>query len=381
MQMGALRVMPVLGLTLGHDSNITRVSDGEISSFVTVVSPGVRVESGEGASRFFLAYEADLARYADSSIDNYNDHLLSAGFNVEADSRNRFGATASLERGHDARGTGAREGDFFDFEGRDPDEWRQNSLNGTYDFGAEGARGSLGLMAGTRNIEYRNNREYTQFRDRSENYLGGYFGWRIQPKTRALLQVRQTNIEYDVAPPRGRPKLDSTERELFAGLEFDATGKTTGRVLAGRIEKDFDAGVYEDFSGFGWEVGVQFRPRSYSVIDVATRRSTDETNTFLRDVVSGDGSSFILRRDLTAAWTHGWNDRFNTTLDLGTSTDEYEEGTVREDDYTFFGVSAKYAFRPWLAMGAGFKSYSRDSDVPQFEYDRNEVLVTFEGSL
>jgi hypothetical protein len=214
------------------------------------------------------------------------------------------------------------------------------------------------------------------------------FRYRIASKTSATISVRQTDVDFDRERQltTGNVNFDSTERELLLGLLFDATAKTSGRIEAGRIEKDFDSSLLDDFSGFGWRVGVQFRPRTYSSIDISTSRRTDEADDVLNRSVIGNLNSFILRRDITAAWTHNWTDRFQTGVDVVFGTDEYrsalDEGRGnRDDDFSGFGVSADYTFRPWLSVGASYRRYDRDSNIAIFDYDRNFFLLSFEGTL
>jgi hypothetical protein len=56
------------------------------------------------------------------------------------------------------------------------------------------------------------------------------------------------------------------------------------------------------------------------------------------------------------SWTHDWLDRFNTTVSLGSSKDDYtvKPGVVgaiaRNDDTKTYGVAANYQMRRWLIL-------------------------------
>jgi hypothetical protein len=91
----------------------------------------------------------------------------------------------------------------------------------------------------------------------------------------------------------------------------------------------------------------------------------------------------LLARDITLAWTHGWSDRFRTSVDLGQSNEDYRvgEATRRDDRLNFWGLSAGYQMRSWLNIGAGYRNTDRSSDDRQFDYDNDEFLVSFEASL
>jgi len=362
--LGAFRLFPTLGLSAGFDSNTALTNGEEIDSWFTRVSPSARLERGSDDNRFSVSATADFATYSDSSRDNYGDYGVRADWVFSPAIKHALALDAGLNWAHDQRGTGAREGDLALIE-RDVDEYRVSNIDARYRYGSSGARGSLEFDVGARDREYLNNRIYTFARDLTETRIGGEFGWRIASKTSAVIRAEQGNIDYDQA------SLDSTERRYLAGVRFEPTAKLSGTLLAGRLTKDFDDSSREDFSGSSWRVGVQFKPRTYSTIELSSARETDETNG------SGD---FILRRDLALSWTHAWNARLSTGLDGGVSNEQHEP-SFREDKGSFLGVSANYLLRPWLRGGASYRTFSRSSDVNEFDYNRNLLMISLEASL
>lgn len=361
---GPLRVLPSAGLTLLHDSNVALTSNTEINSFLTVFSPAVRVQGGSDRNHYALNLASEFGRYQSSSIDNYVHHQVSLDWLYNPVIRHAIGFDASWERGHDARGTAAREGDLA-LLALDPDSYDRYGVGAKYRFGAPGARGRLEFNVHREQIDYRNNRQFTVFRDREDLSLGGTLFWRIAPKTSAVVSVDRVEANYKVAT------LDGTEHHLLAGVEFDATARTSGSLLFGRSWKAFDDPARPDYSGTSWRVGLKYRLRSYSTLELSTSRDTDETNGF------GD---FILRRDLTLAWSHQWNSKFGSQVDVGQVRDEHRP-SARIDDTFFYGVSGQYQFRPWLRVGAGFRDYTRDSDIPALNYSRQQWLLSLEASL
>jgi polysaccharide biosynthesis protein VpsM len=401
-QAGPFRVKPTIGLTIGHDSNVAQTADREISSFFTRLSPGIRLDSGNEQRSFSLSYEIERADYKDSDVDNYTDHLLNAGAKFSPTVRTRFGVGASLERGHDRRGENSRQGSVtaLDANGRpllsinsgvDIDQWRRSGVDGNFAYGAPGARGLLELGAGISNLEYRNNRDYARFGDRDSDYLRGRFGWRIASKTALFVEAQNGNVDYDENRRRlngSNFSLDSNTRLYRVGVKIDPTAKLSGSAAVGRERREFDDDLTPSYSGTNWNVGVQFRPRSYSVFDLSSSRASAESVNFLGGF---DATDYLISRDVTLAWTHGWSDRFQTGVDLGQARESYRSGaaTTREDDVDFWGLSADYKMREWFTIGAGYKSYQRDADVSGnsalndrlFDYDRDEISLTLEATL
>lgn len=391
-QVGPFRAVPTLGVTLEHDSNVLRSPSNELDSFVTVISPGVQLERGDESGGVVFGYEGEFGRYADFSSENYDDHRLYAQVRSSPSARLRLAGNAQYELGHDFRGeSGAQQGGFVTGPNgsllfTEPDEFRRTGLNGSMEYGAEGARALLAANAGVEDLEYRNNRQFTQFRDQQTTTFGVDFGWRVAPKTRLTLSADQNDIEFERQRPTtsGVLSFDNRERMYMLGVSFDPTSKTSGFAQFGRIEKDFDDPRIDDFSGSGWVLGMSFRPLTYSAIDVSTSRRTDEAD----DVFLGGsrGASFIVSRDFTIGWSHGWTDRFKTSLDVGQSRGSYraivdESLEVRNDQMRFWGLGLDYQFRPWLQIGAGYKAYERDSSDGLFDYDRDVLTLSFEGTL
>jgi polysaccharide biosynthesis protein VpsM len=384
-QMGAFKFRPTIGLTFGTDSNVSRVQNNEVDSPVTIFSPAFRFDSGSEVRSLSLAYEADIGRYSDSKIDDYDDHLLSLSGRYAPTARWNFDGEGHYNRGHDPRGVNSRQGRLASLAIA-PDEWTRRGVSGGVDFGAPGARGGVRLGLGTDDIAYRNNQSFARDADRSEDYIRGEFLYRLGAKTRAFLQARNNNIDYDRTRTRLNRvlDLDSSERLYSLGLEFDATAKITGRAAVQRINKDFDDRSIKDFSGTGYEIGLQFRPRSYSVFDLSASRRTDEAVNFIpQSSFTAADTNFLLVNDLTLGWTHNWTERFQTGVDIGTQRDKFrvQNADVRSDRAQFFGVNVDYRLQPWLGIGAGYRSYDRDSKSNEFDFDRDEFLLSLEASL
>jgi polysaccharide biosynthesis protein VpsM len=403
-QSGPFRVKPTIGLTVGHDSNVAQTNVNEVSSFFTRVSPGVRLDSGNETRSFSLAYELDAARYQDSSPDDYSDHRLNAGVTLSPTVRTKIDVGADYERGHDRRGTNSRQGLQTAIgssgnpipivsDGLDLDRWVRKGVDVGFHYGAPGARGALGLSAGVSNLDYNNNKSYSQFGNRQLQYLEGRFGWRIASKTQAFLSARDAKISYDLARRASGISLDSDEKTFLVGLQFDASAKTSGHFGIGRTKKDFDDARLRSYSGTAWDVGLQFRPRSYSVIDLSANRGTQEAVNFIRGAsgVNALDTDYLVSNTLTLAWTHGWSDRFHTGVDIGREKLDFRlaGNTIRNDVLDFWGLSADYQLRDWLSLGAGYKAYDRNSGINNasaadnalYDFKRDEISVSFEASL
>ena len=207
-------------------------------------------------------------------------------------------------------------------------------------------------------------------RDRSDLDLRGTFFYRIGPKTELLFEYKQTEFEYD-ATAVGTPTLDSTNRDFLFGVTWDATFKTTGVAKFGYQEKDFDSGLRNDDDNPAWEIGVIWRPRSYSIVEIFTESRHDETN--------GIGDSIEVS-EITASWEHQWRNHISSTAKFLYGEDDYNDA-IREDDRINAGIRLNYDWRRWARISAGYLYDERDSSTSFFDYERNLFDITLNLTL
>lgn len=365
LQLGSFNVFPTLGLSYGYDDNVSYLFDANraVSSNFFVFSPGVRVEA-EGEKVSFLG-QYDYSRTAFNADSRYNFDRQQLLFKLGYFVSNRSQLEASVEYidGSDRIGTGNQQGGLIDLN-LDPDQWHSFGVGGKWHYGGVGAKGALDFDLGYVDRQYDNNEQFTATRNRQTRYFGVTYSHRVSPKTSLLAQFKRTAIDYDVA------SLDNDETRYMFGAQWQATGKTSARALVGYLTKDFDDPQHDDFSGLAIETGLTWSPKSYSIFDLSLTRETDETN--------GNGS-YVIRNTADLGWTHFWRDRFSTTANVGVSDEAYKD-SLRSDDLTFYGVSAKYQFSDWLVSGLGYQHSDRNSTINEFEYKDNSVLFTLELS-
>ena len=350
---------PFLGLAAGHDDNLFMSNANRRSSPLYVVSPGLKVDARDPNKVAQLNYQGQYGRYSDSEDDNYVDHNLNAAFDVAFDRRNMLHLGYTFIRGHDPRGSTDRP-----IQGH-PDKYELKGPSASYAFGSPGAQGNLELYASQFDRRYLNNRETTFASDRKTSEVGGIFYWRAMPRTRLLLEGRHTDIDYDAATGP-----DSKEDRVYAGVTWDATAATTGTLKFGSMRKKFDSGL-PSHTETSWEGLVTWFPRTYSRFDFYTARLTNES--------TGLGS-FILTSVGGISWTHAWTDIVSTGVDLKYVKDDYQNFD-RSDETTSLGFRVGYRFRRWLTLGAEYTHSRRDSNLPQFQYDRNLYLLSATASM
>ena len=365
-QLGPITAYPTLGVKGLYTDNLTLTPSNEISTYGVVISPGIRLEATDDINTYTLLYRAEGGEYDDSPIDDYRDHEVSAGYSYQRTDRLRIDLNGSYLNEHDPRGTGAQQG-IVGGAALKPDRWHAGDFDGLVSYGAAGAKGRFDLQGGYFSKRYENNPQITDQRNRDDADIGGAFFWRIQPKTSLLVKLAYTDVDYESAD------LDSTQIGFFAGVTWEALAKTTGRAQIGASRKEFDSPGRDNSDDLAWLVGVEWRPRTYSIVKLSTTREQNEA-----DGLSGD---FILRTAADVAWTHDWRPRFSTTLNFSYAREEHEP-TPRDDDVFEVGAHLTYQARRWLSISGGYAYSERDSSLPnQFSFTQNEFFVSLGAAL
>ncbi|WP_188109786.1 outer membrane beta-barrel protein [Pseudohalioglobus sediminis] len=368
---GPVYIVPTVKAEARYVDNIFRSARDEKSSWVSDVRPRVQAWLKNGNNTYSLAYELADYRYFSSHDDDYTDHRVNLDIHHEFNARNTLNAYAEYFDAHEERGTGLAEGGLAQLIDK-PVEYEQWRWGGDYTYGSRSADGRLTVAYDYLDLDYQNFRDVTRYRDREQDTLKGTFFWKVAPRTDALVEVRYIDNEYDrINPADPGGSYDSEEWNYFAGVEWQATAKTSGSVRLGWYDRSYDSRRRSDDDGFSWEVDVDYKPRSYSNFNFGTRRFSEETNG-LGDAI--DVEEYQIR------WDHDWSGRSRTEVRSLWGDDDYT-GYTREDER--WQLEAKYLYNVdrWFDIGGGYRYEDRDSDRPSFDYSRNVYFIEAELSL
>jgi len=356
-------VYPEIEFAVKRDTNIDmQPSALQRSDTISYVRPAIRFEARSGVQNYDLGYRGEYARYNSVTDYDYDDHDVFAGGDWTLGLRHNFKLTGRYLDKIDPPGS------LQQPLTPTPSHYRQPIFAGFYAYGAQDAAGKLELQAGSYTKTYDNNRRdinnlpLTEALDHSRTDLAATLLVRVQPKTYATLTARQYVYDYtDVAPTK-----DSTETYLLAGLRWDVSTVTSGRIGFGYQTKEFDdvAGPTK-YSGGAWEGGLNWKPLFYSTFELATQKRTEEA--------TGAGD-FVVNQSTQLAWTHVWGSRITTVVTAARSKDKYS-GINREDTTWLGGARLLYAVQRWLELGADYAGSMRESNDDSFDYLRNRFML------
>lgn len=361
-------VTPALDVEARYDDNIFQTDRNEKDSLVTVLSPAVALEAGSGLDKVSLSYSGEYGAYESSSDDNYDDHGIRAEGHFEG-GRGALDGYAGFVMEHDDRGTGPSNGLGGLTTGAftAPTEYEEALYGVGVTLGNSSRRGRVELGYDGSEIEYQNFETFTRARDRQRDTFRGKVAYDLTGKTDLVLQASTSQVKYDFTPV-GQRELDSTENRILAGVEWEATAKTSGEFKLGWQDKDFDDSTRDDQDGgFTWEIGVTWQPRTYSTLGFTTQNSFRETDN------EGD---VIETTSYSATWDHNWSERLSWNAGLTFNNEDYKGSlSGREDDFFSANFGVSYDFQRWITLATGVKVANRDSSVSRADFDRNQVFV------
>ena len=358
---GIFTFKPRVGVYLNDNDNIYTTPDETVDSLIFQQTPELMIEIDPGLHRFELGYAGTYGQYERNSDDNYFDHRLSAAAFLDLGIKHKLDLSAVAFDGHEDRGRGltraAAPGD--DGFPPAPDEFGDRSADIEYRFGAPNATGRLEVGLGTRSHVYDNNRDRTQFFDRSQDLATAAFYYQFRPGTFFVVDFQHKDVEYDVQRTN-EPNLDGQEVRLRGGFIWELTGTTRGRISVGQVSKDFDDQVRPKFTGISWQVDARWSPRTYSHFDFQTSREPVET--------IGDGD-FIDNRTYRVTWTHDWSELWLTKVGLRERSEDFVN-SERQEDLSELTFELGYRIRRNLTLLFEVSRQSTDSTINSLEYDQ-----------
>ena len=360
-----LALTPTLKLGAGYDDNFRAAENRKESSAVSTIAPTLAIGADNGKLKFDARYTANHEIYHSSRKDDNTDHLFDTRIELQPDARNRFSAKAGYRKIEETATADQKV---------ENDRFNSTNVGGTYTYGADSATGQLRLGLNHDRLRYDNGLNpagggrLNADKERDSNAYVGAFLYRIAPKTKAVLEGRYTQHEY-----RSNTALDSNNKALLLGAEWEATAFTTGSLRIGRERKDFDLASKGSASTGMWEAAITWSPLTYSSFTLNTRAGFDE---------GSDGADAIDTRSVTLAWSHDWTERVNSKLSYNRSDQDFDRPTnPREDQLDSLSLGISYKLRRWLDVGVGYKYTENDSTQSGKSYQRNVVGLTLDASM
>lgn len=362
-------ITPTLQLGVSSNDNFFMTPSATQSRLIWNIAPSLNalIEDGPDSYKFDIASSTSF--HNKDTTDNFTQVNVAAGVHKEFTSQHRLDVTGDSDWLYEPRGGGLTEG-----QGSALDElvnYQQQNLTARYEYGAESSKAQVALTAGYYNKNYQNFTAISQYRDYDKPMLGitGYYN--TQAGTRAFLEVKQENYQYDVIDSNGISR-DSNDVKVLLGMEWEATAVTTGSFKVGYQNKDFDSNLRDNFSGLSWEGAVVWKPLTYSTLQLVTSRAAKDP------LLEGD---YIRESVFGATWQHDWSDFLSSVVSANYVDQQYSGNFNRKDKVKNARLGLNYLATNF-GMVTGYVDFiDRNSTQTNIEFDRVIVGLNFTFAL
>ncbi len=364
---GNMQLVPQITLGESRNDNIFLQESANAikKSWITTIDPSVALKADDGANKYELGYNLSEGIYHQSHADDFIDQVASFKANLGLSRKLMVDFNVDYNLSHDTRGSTFTGGAAAAVS--TPDKYHETNVGASVNYGANA---HIIISGDYSNKRYSNNRTRTIARDLDT--IGGIaeFDYDLTGKTSAVLEARYTQFNYQYQT--ALVNLDSREQVYFVGLNWEATGKTSGKARVGYTKKNFTKASLIDAGFFSWEVGVEWLPMSYSSWTLKTSSMPYET----------DGSgSFIKNTGVDLAWDHTWNQRVHHEATLSYSKADYQGGSARVDNITKASASVSYQWLRWLAIQPLYEYTNNSSNAVKASYKQNIWTLNLVGTL
>ena len=361
--LGPVEMVPGATLGIGYDDNVFREGEGALaneSSVVYDLAAEAEFKAQSGLSTYAATLAARNVSYASMSEANYLDFGLVGDVHQEFNSRNRLDVDFDIGRYHDA---GSTVNGSID---KTPPEYNRLKAGLKYGFGAMEARMRADLFTSFNQESYQEGGE-----DNKVIEFGGTGYYRFMPKTSALVEIKQRNLDY---PDSANAAYDITS--YLVGLNWDATAKTSGYAKVGVRSRDAAGVSRESFTG--WEVGISYLPVDHSMIQLSTVRDfgIESDDPAVADFTEGTTTQL--------SWQHQWTGKISTRANYALTDAKVQNSrAITQIDRTVnqYGLAVDWNVLRNATVSLSWQSSKRDetavaAGADADSYDRNYYLLS-----
>jgi hypothetical protein len=344
-----------LATGVGYDANVFRTEQGTSSDFFWNLRPAIFLNKWAGKHSFRLGYEGDYRKYVEFDSEDFFDHRIFANANLDLTRKVDVNVRGQMWWGHDPRGAmGARVVNPGDL-----DTWREYRVKTELAYGREITRAQIVAWAEFSGIRYLNNDQSDRDFDRQDYRARGR--WRFNPRFYGLLEGGIAQVNH-LDPTN---QLDRNETGILVGFGWLATAKTSGEVLVGVLNRDFDDPSRANASDLDWDMRIHWSPKPYSKVTAFTHRTSRE------DAAGGVGT--FLADTFGVRWRHAFSERLELDTNLEYTRAVYD--SPREDDYWRCDLGVTQGLTRWLDFRASYQFLGRRSNIPGLDYNDHMVLL------
>ncbi len=347
-KLGPLHLLPKFNERIESDDNIYQVSGKgtsghKNSDIINTYTPGLGLMLPFGGEQHNIGvdWHSDFRNYRDNPDQNQQNHYFTAvgkfsmpkGFDVEL--FDKYVDTVS-SAGSDTDTLHSRKTNTGAIKVSLPDYFRRFGVDFTY-----------------QNFD----QEYDEFAlrraNRNENSFTVKVPFKLTPKINLFPEYTYGRAHIDFE--RLDDGLsDSHWHDIFGGVEWEATAKTTGFMKFGYTNRDFEKATVSDISTFSMKIGIDADLSSRTKLSINADRST-QVSEFT------SGSNAFVRTGTNARISH--TIRKVTAGFYGNYSKSVFRDSSRKDDVYELGADVAYNIKEWSFIDLRYSYWDRHSNI------------------
>jgi hypothetical protein len=367
-KVGNFNVTASINNALGYSDNAFKGSIVEESTAFFRFEPVVQAVNETAQRRITFEYEGDGNLFFDNSDDNFLSTKLHAEYLAKVNATSELGFGVNFEDGNSIRGTDILEGTNGIVDG--PTEFTRQGFSADYRLGSEKVGPSLELGYEYIDLEFDNFPEINFGRDYDLSLFNARLAYQYSVATQLFVDLAYGDFNYSDPFALIGTELDNNESSALVGVKWRFSRLTSGEVSLGVIKKDFD-NIDFDESVTTWNAQIEWAPSSRDIVVIESlSKPLEQAGTGLFQEV----------KQLSVSWEHLLSPRWSLTTLLATGSVDFESVT-RDDDFDQLGFGVKYRSSKIAEWNLSYEYQNKDSNLAQFDFDSNTILLSFEIGL
>ena len=360
---GPLTLRPLFDLSETYNDNVLFGGKDLVSDFVTTVTPGIKLQLGQGGGNLISAsYLHDEIIYAqENQLSAGQDHFVTGvrylGNRLSIDGRDQIDSLSTVLGG----GYSSVAGELVD----------RLTISDRYNVGYEITEKTKAYLAGNFSMTDWGKNGTTLFDSTSFGGTAGFM-FKALSKTSFFGEVYYGETVLDANDGRkDRPQADFIGG--FIGARGDFTDRLTGSAKAGYETRTF--GI-QDTGAPVVEMDISFHRNDRSVLTLSYQRSQEVSMDLTPNVYTADLATFSFSQSIGAA------DKLRAQLSLSYGMNSFDPTKTypisRNDVYYRAGTVLTYNYKPWLATYVSYEFNHFGSDLRElidYGYDQNRLTL------
>lgn len=361
------------GVELSHEwnDNIFYFPSNEIDDTIWHVRPWFSLTSDWNRHAVNLSGWADIARYNDFDVQDYEDWALRLDGRIDVRRESWFTYEVSNMHLHEDR---RNPDDSF---GLFPTEFDYSGFGGGYDHVFN--RLKAGVYFRRTSFDYENNVDGVgdiidnQDRDRDEDTLSFRIDYQVQPERSIFFTYASRDVSYDQILDRNKFQRSSDGHALSGGVNWDLTGVLEGDLFLQYNTQEYDDPRLNDVDGFSLGAGLTWTPTQKSLFYFRLAGGPQETT-------QPDTSGYMSRL-YSVRFQHELRRNWLVHARLSYTDNDYETDStnpfaLQDTQVTRAGASLSYLFNRNFYLSGGYVYEDQDGNAQRFVFSSNRFFLT-----